>query len=376
MIFNQLEKFLFTLSLRYPKVFQYIIKPQLYRRYCDPEIVHEKLLEMLNQKRVIRTLEKTKDLFEVPEKLKVEVKGKRIDPFGTAAGMDKNGDALVPFSYVFGFQEPGTVVVNEREGNKKPRIAVIEKERDVYNAQGFPSKGLNYFLEKIKVYRETGIQKPVYVNICGLPLEEEKAIEIAMKEMEILLTTLEPYADGFVWNLSSPNTAALKLLRTQQVFNETAKLMRKYAPEKLLLVKIGPYEDSEKSEIIRLIYAFLEGGGDGVVAVNTKMFPREEIPVRNWGYSSGGRSGNFLQSYRMRAIRDIRKEFREAVIVATGGIFNGREAYETFKAGANLIEGYTPYIFYGLGLFPQIVKGVFRNLKEDGYQTLEELENS
>lgn len=193
--------------------------------------------------------------------------------------------------------------------------------------------------------------------------------------MEKLLTTLNPYVNGFVWNPFSPNTDALKRLRTPQIFRGTAELMKRLAPDKLLLVKIGPYTEEGKQQSLSLVDGFLEGGGHGVVGVNTVMFPKEQIPVSNWGYPSGGRSGRFLHDYRIRAIGDIRNRHKSAVIVATGGIYDGDDAYETFKAGATMVEGYTPYIFRGLGLLPQNERRVAQRLRQDGYQTLEQLQS-
>jgi len=377
MTLNLLERFAFEQSLYHPWVFRHIIRPQLYKRNGnEPEAVHESVLEMMGRQDVIETLKRNQRLFEVPEELTVGVNDRRIIPFGTAGGLDKNGDGLVALSYVAGFQEPGTVVVPERPGNKRPRVAVDNKVEDAWNAQGFPSKGLPYFFEKVKSFRRvTGRRPTVYVNICGLPLSEQNALEVAMQEMQQLLVTLNPYVNGFVWNPFSPNTAALTRLRTPQIFRENAELMRKHAPNKLLLVKIGPYNEDERQQAFSLINGFMEGGGHGVVAVNTRMFPKEQIPVANWGYPTGGRSGRFLHDYRIRAVRDVRQEFQEAVISATGGIYDGDDAYETFRAGATMLGGYTPYIFRGLGLLPQIERRVAQRLRQDGYQNLEQLQS-
>lgn len=373
---NLVERFAFEQSLHHPWVFQHMIRPQLYKRNGnDPEAVHESVLEAMQQQAVIKTLERNQRLFEFPEELKITVNGRRITPFGTAAGLDKNGDGLIVLSYVAGFQEFGTVVVPERLGNKRPRVAVDNEVEDAWNAQGFPSKGLSYSLDKVKSLRQVRGENPtIYISICGLPLSEQNALEVAMQEMQQLLVTLNPYANGFVWNPFSPNTATLTRLRTPQIFRENAEIMRKYAPNKLLLVKIGPYNEDEKQQAFSLITGFMEGGGHGVVAVNTRMFPKDQIPVANWGYPSGGRSGRFLHDYRMRAVRDVRQEFREAVIAATGGIYDGDDAYETFEAGATVLEGYTPYIFRGLGLLPQIERRVAQRLRQAGYQNLEQLQ--
>ncbi|MDE1822778.1 MAG: hypothetical protein KGH50_00440 [Candidatus Micrarchaeota archaeon] len=354
-------------------LFKNSVRPELYRiANHDPEVVHEIVLnEIRNSKAAVRILS---SLFKADKELMVKVNGREVVPFGNAAGFDKDGDALEPLSNFFGFLEPGTVVLNPRPGNDRPRIAVDEQNLEMWNAQGFPSRGLEYFMKNLIAYKESGGKKPVYVSVCGLPVSESNAVEVAMREMETLLKRMAPYADGFVWNPASPNTAALKLLRTPEVFRQTAELMKRIAPDKLILVKMWPYEDAEKHQFMGFVKGFVEGGGDGAVVTNTKMFPKESIHAKEWGYPSGGRSGKFLKHYMLRAVRDMRIAFPGITIVATGGIHTGKDAYEAFSNGANMVEGYTPYTFYGLGLLMEIEKGVMASMKRDGFGSMEELQ--
>ena len=94
----------------------------------------------------------------------------------------------------------------------------------------------------------------------------------------------------------------------------------------------------------------------------------------NWGYPSAGRSGAFLKGYRLRSVRDMRVEFPDSVIIGTGGIYDPADAYETFKAGATMIEGYTPYAYFGPGLVKILINGVSKRLKAEGYQDLADLQ--
>jgi dihydroorotate dehydrogenase len=293
--------------------------------------------------------------------------------------MDKNGEAFEAFGQVFGFQEPGTVVLNPRFGNPHVRVATVESELDLYNAQGFPSKGLEHFFQNLSKYRQSGGEARIYVSICGLPVSQENPIQTSMDEMQILIQRLQQYADGFVWNPFSPNTAALKQLRTPEIFYDTAKFMSGLVPNKLKLVKIGPYEPEEKDEALQLVRKFIEGGGNGVVTTNTKVTPKEQLPesVRaTWGYQSAGRSGAFLRSYRLRSVRDIRVEFPETIIFATGGIYTPEDNFETFRAGATCTEGFTPYAYYGPGLARLLIEGVEYGLRKNRMGTLEELQQS
>ena len=141
---------------------------------------------------------------------------------------------------------------------------------------------------------------------------------------------------------------------------------------------MGPYDDDtlKRKEWLSLVNAYLEGGGNGIVAVNTFMVPKEKVPTKNWGYPSAGRSGAFLQEYRQRAIRDARKAFPNITIIATGGIDSVEEAWDAFRAGANAIECYTSYTFHGFGLLIKIAHGIREKLYTLGYMNLKEFQKT
>ncbi len=357
--------------------FSHTVRPLLYS-LCrnDPEAVHELTLELMKSHGTL--IQKIVPIFvKPPENLKIKVNGVELIPFGTSAGLDKNGEAFAALEPFFGFQESGTVILKPREGNKRPRVAVLNQHSDILNAQGFPSKGLDYFINNLYSYRKAGGKGVIYVSICGLPLDEKDAIKQATEEMKVLMGTLSNDVQGFVWNPFSPNTAALAVLRNPDVFFQESSLMKAMAPDKLRLVKIGPYEPDEKEKVLKLVAAFMEGGGHGVVTTNTKMIPKERLPERikdDWGYPSAGRSGTFLKSYRMRSVSDLRSAFPDAVIIATGGISDHNDAYNTFIGGATMVAGYTPYTFRGVGLVQEMMKGVSSGINHAGWGNLSNLQ--
>jgi dihydroorotate dehydrogenase len=362
---------LYGLALTNPGFFRRVVRPLIYQR-CggDAERVHEFAVKMLEQNQ--NALEDVSAKFDFPD-LHLQVAGNRRMPFGTAAGFDKDGEVLYPLSLIFGFEEPGTLVLHRREGNKKPRIAADAGERELYNAQGFPSLGAEHFATNAKRYRERGGKAPLLASICGIPPSPDK-MDVAYAEMESIVDLVGSYVDGFVWNPFSPNTAALGLLRTPECFRQTAELLRRKAGQKLKLVKMGPYDDIEekRSDWKELMKSWMEGGGDGVVATNAYMVPRSQVPSSRWGYDWAGRSGRFLHSYRDRAVMEARKEFPSAVVIATGGIDSGEEAWRAFAAGADLLEGYTPYTFESFGLLIKMSRELGALLKSKGYSSLEE----
>lgn len=361
---------LYASALTNRRVFRSIVRPLLYLRAGgDAERVHEMAVGFLQKHE--NMFEDLKDMFDFPN-LHLNVIGQDRMPFGTAAGFDKDGEALYLLSFIFGFEEPGTVTLLRREGNPKPRVAVDNARKELYNAQGFPSLGADHFVSNIRKYRERDGKAPLLVSICGIPPSPE-LMEVAFSELSSLADKIGPYADGLVWDPYSPNTASLRALLTKETFQATAELLRGKIGRKPKLVKMGPYDGAqERSEWLELLQAWMEGGGDGVVCVNTYMVPRAQVPAKSWGYPSAGRSGRFLQEFRDRAVRDARSMFPDSMIIATGGIDSGAEAWKALQAGANLLEGYTPYTFEGLGLLIGIAQELQALLRKEGYKSLSE----
>lgn len=370
MIPGWLERKAFVWGLKNPFFFRFVVRREAYRRAGgDPELVHEHALKILYEYEEI--LEEFGAGYQTAD-LKINLKGIECFPFGSAAGLDKNAEALRPLSHIFGFMEPGTVVVEPREGNPRPRVFADAAHNDIFNAQGFPSQGLDVFERNIRDYRESGGKAPIFTSICGIP-ETSSDMANEHDQMKSLLTRLTQYADGFVWNPFSPNTDALNALRTPEQFRWHVEIMSSILESKQLkLVKMGPYEQYKKDPWIELVGTWMENGGDGVVLVNSVQVPRERLPMREWGYDSAGRSGRALQHYRQRAIEDVRVNFPKALIIATGGIESAEQAWNCFEAGAHALEGYTPYTFYGFGLLKRIAEGIKEGLKERGFESLQD----
>ena len=206
--------------------------------------------------------------------------------------------------------------------------------------------------------------------------DPEEANVVAMGQSQAMVEELNPYAAGFEWDPFSPNTDVLSHLRTPEVFRKYAEMLKYFAPDKIRIVKMAPYEDDadQRREWFALVDAWLEGGGHGIAAVNTRKVSRDQIASKDWGYPSAGESGKPLGPYRRRAVKETRERYPEAVIYASGGIFTGDDAYETFKLGANALESLTPEAIYGFGLLRNKMRRVSQRLRQDGYQNLQELQ--
>src|SRR3989344_7045912 len=113
---NLVESAGLAISLYSQFFFQVVVRPELYRQAGNnPGKVHNEALEMAQLYREVFAANPIASDF--PE-LKTNVGGIEMVPFGTAAGIDKNAEALEPFSNAFGFLTIGTVLPLLREGNE------------------------------------------------------------------------------------------------------------------------------------------------------------------------------------------------------------------------------------------------------------------
>jgi dihydroorotate dehydrogenase len=73
---------------------------------------------------------------------------------------------------------------------------------------------------------------------------------------------------------------------------------------------------------------------------------------------TGGLSGRPLREKSTEFVRAITSRSRLPVI-ASGGIFDAESACEKLKAGAQLLQVYTGYVYRGPGLLREIAEAVY-----------------
>ncbi|HEX6560913.1 MAG TPA: hypothetical protein VF016_02680, partial [Nitrososphaera sp.] len=104
-----------------PSLFK-LYRRYLYSRYkatdelAQGEVVHEIAKERLAK--LASKFAQNESYFDPGEQLAISVDGLSLkSPVGVAAGFDKNCDMLLPMSYVFGYMNPGSVLLKPRAGN-------------------------------------------------------------------------------------------------------------------------------------------------------------------------------------------------------------------------------------------------------------------
>ena len=276
------------------------------------------------------------------------------NPVGLAAGFDKNGVAIPAWAALgFGFVEVGTVTARAQPGNPKPRIFRFPGQGALINRLGFNTDGADTVAARLRALRESGRwpASPVGINLGKskvTPLEE------AVDDYLYSFRLLAPLADYVVLNVSSPNTPGLRSLQEHGALQQllTAVARENAGAPKPILLKIAP--DLSPADLDQVV-ATAEGNRiSGIIATNTTL-DHSAIPAAQ--DQSGGLSGRPLFAKSTEFVRAIRAR-SSLPIIASGGIFDPASAREKLKAGADLLQVYTGYVYRGPGLLSEIVDGL------------------
>lgn len=283
---------------------------------------------------------------------------------GLAAGLDKNGayiDGLAAMG--FGHIEVGTVTPLPQPGNPKPRIFRLPEAGGLINRLGFNNEGLASFVPNVQRarFRERG-------GILGLNIGKNAAtpIERALDDYLRCFESVYPHADYVTVNVSSPNTANLRSLQSDEslealltpIMARQEQLARMHGRKVPVFVKIAP--DLDETQVKLLAATLLRCGTDGVIATNTTL-SRDAVRGLPHGNETGGLSGKPVFEASNRVIAQLRADLGSAFpIIGVGGVFSGQDAQAKIKAGANLVQIYSGLIYQGPGLVTECARSIKR----------------
>ena len=140
---------------------------------------------------------------------------------GLAAGLDKNGRCIDGLAAMgFGFVEVGTVTPKAQPGNPKPRMFRLPQRNALINRLGFNNEGLEAFLANVQRarFRRDATKAPM---LLGLNIGKNAAtpIEQAVDDYLVCLDGVYSHADYVTINISSPNTANLRSLQSDEALD-------------------------------------------------------------------------------------------------------------------------------------------------------------
>lgn len=285
------------------------------------------------------------------------------NPIGLAAGFDKNAEvADAMLAQGFGLVEIGSVTPRPQEGNPRPRLFRLPKDRGVINRMGFPGHGLDAALARLAARARRGF---VGVNIGANKDSTDRAADYVTG-----CVALAPYADYLVCNVSSPNTPGLRNLQGR---TELAGLLKRVqdaiaAKPVPLVVKIAP--DATDDDLDDIVFVCRDLRLDGIIIGNTTLSRPPSLRSERRG-ETGGLSGAPLTALSTEVLRKtaLRVE-RQFPLIGCGGVGSGADAYAKIRAGATLVQLYSAMVYEGPPLIRRIKDELAALLARDGFASV------
>ncbi|ULQ52589.1 quinone-dependent dihydroorotate dehydrogenase [Flavihumibacter fluvii] len=283
---------------------------------------------------------------------------------GLAAGFDKNARWLRELEALgFGAVEIGTVTPKAQDGNEKPRLFRLPKDKALINRMGFNNEGVKVVAERLRRWKiaQENVRQHKARLIIGGNIGKNKITpnEEAWKDYETCFRELFDVVDYFVVNVSSPNTPGLRALQEKdalhKILSHLQAINQQQPKPKPLLLKIAP--DLTASQIDDVIDLALEVQLDGLVATNTTISRSNLLTNQDElkAIGAGGLSGAPLRERSTEIVQYIhRRSGGNIPVIASGGIFTAEDAKEKLAAGAVLIQVWTGFIYVGPGITRKI----------------------
>ena len=345
-------------------------------RFVPAEAAHEavmRLLRFVAPLPFVRRLLRRVFTLQAPE-LAVKALGQTFpSPLGLGAGFDKNAevyDILADFG--FAFVEVGTVTWRAQEGNPRPRLFRLPKDRALINRMGFNNVGAEAVVPHLDQGR--GVKIGLSVGKSRAATDAE-----AIEDYLLSLRRLARFGDYVVLNVSSPNTPGLRGLqrpeRLEPLLVESRKALVEACPDRHvpLLLKVDP--DLSDEQLIEIGTLALRLSLDGIIATNTTV-TREGLAsasakVETLG--AGGLSGPPLAVKAKRVLRTLHGVVGGRIaLISVGGIETGQDAWERICSGASLLQIYTSFVWGGPLTPRRINRVLLRKVRQKGLSSIQD----
>lgn len=272
---------------------------------------------------------------------------------GLAGGVDKDAQNIEAWwSLGAGFLEVGTITPKPQPGNPPPVVDRDVPHAALWNRLGFPSQGVEKVKARLRKLPRP-LKAPVFANIGK---NATTSLEDAHHDYIHLLNELNGLVDGFVVNISSPNTKGLRELLKPERLKQFLKpiLDARPAGGSPILLKLSP--DLEDHELAAALDISFELNIDGWVLTNTSQGLREGLNFP----AEGGVSGRPLTSRSLEllkrtvALLGSRREGK--AVISVGGVMSPEDVRARLEAGADLVQVYSALIFEGPYFFRKVAQ--------------------
>lgn len=343
------------------------IRPILFK--SDPEKIHN-LIILLGRFLAFTKLSLLlrKKFVYKNKKLENNILGiKFANPIGLAAGFDKNAQ-LIDFipDLGFGFMEVGSITAKPCEGNPKPRLHRLVKDKALIVNYGLSNKGAEKIFKKIN---RKNPKIPLGINIAKTndsSIKDQASVEDYFQSFKLL----KNLGDYITINISCPNSGDGKSFEDPILLENLLKKISEIRKNEKIFLKLSPNID--KIDLNKILELAKQYKIDGFVISNLSK-KRENLSKNPKLKFKGSISGKPSRKDSNALIKYVYKKTKgKFVIIGCGGVFSGKDAYEKIKNGASLIQLITGMIFEGPGVIKKINKELVKLLEKDGYENIKE----
>lgn len=257
-----------------------------------------------------------------------------------------------------------TGTLEARPGNPEPRY--VDVPLGSINSMGLPNNGFQYYLDYVTELQDDPNSKPHFLSLVGLSPEET---HIILKKVQ------ESTYQGLVeLNLSCPNVPgkpqiAYDFETTEDILTEVFAYYTKP-----LGVKLPPYFDIVHFDQAAAIFnKFPLTFINSVNSIGNGLVIDDESVVIKPKNGFGGIGGDYIKPTALANVHAFYQRLKpEIQIIGTGGVKNGRDAFEHILCGASMVQIGTALQQEGPVIFERITKELQEIMVEKGYENIED----
>jgi len=329
----------------------------------DPETAHHAAMTVIRLLGLTPVAPLVRRFTRPARQLRTQALGLTFDsPFGVAAGFDKDvTGAAGLWALGFGHVEVGTLTAIPQQGNPRPRLFRLVPDRAVINRMGFNNHGAEAAASRLRAVRRRSKRAVLGVNIG-----KSRVVDVADATADYVTSArlLAPLADYLVVNVSSPNTPGLRGLQAVETLRPLLEAVRGACGRTPLLVKIAP--DLPDDEITAIARLAVDAGLSGIIATNTTISRDGLVTDADVvaAAGAGGLSGAPLKERSLAVLTLVRSVVPEDFcVISVGGVETAADVRERLDAGADLVQGYTAFLYRGPLWARQINRGLAKTAR-------------
>lgn len=257
-----------------------------------------------------------------------------------------------------------TATLQVRAGNPEPRYCNVPLGS--INSMGLPNQGLAYYLDYLLQLQETEPNRTFVLSVVGMSPDETHTILKTVQDSDFAgLTEL---------NLSCPNVPGKPQIAYD--FEMTQKLLADVFAyfKKPLGIKLPPYFDIVHFDQAAAIFnQFPLAFVNCVNSIGNGLYIEDETVVIRPKNGFGGIGGAYIKPTALANVHAFYQRLNPAIqIIGTGGVLNGRDAFEHILCGASMVQLGTTLQKEGVGAFERITKELQALMAEKGYESLDD----